>query len=53
MNNPNCNIMVLDVDEEHGIVMLPWIDALDGTPVLNLKPYIPISDRIHDYKVAA
>ena len=45
-------MMILDVDEENGIVVLPWIDALDGSPILDLKPYIPISDRIRDYKVA-
>ena len=45
-------MMVLDVDEENGIVVLPWIDAFDGTPILDLKPYIPISDRIRDFKVA-
>jgi tRNA-Thr(GGU) m(6)t(6)A37 methyltransferase TsaA len=43
---------VLSVDVENGIVVLPWIDAFDGTPVLDLKPYIPISDRIRDFKVA-
>ncbi len=45
-------MMVLDVDVENGTVMLPWIDAFDGSPVLDLKPYIPISDRIREYKVA-
>jgi tRNA (Thr-GGU) A37 N-methylase len=43
---------ILSVDIEKGIVLLPWIDAFDGTPVLDLKPYIPISDRIRDFKVA-
>ena len=43
---------IIDVDVENGVVVLPWIDAFDGTPVLDLKPYIPISDRIRDYKVA-
>jgi len=43
---------ILSVDVENGIVVLPWIDAFDGTPVLDLKPYIPISDRIRDFKVA-
>jgi tRNA-Thr(GGU) m(6)t(6)A37 methyltransferase TsaA len=43
---------LLDVDEENGIVHLAYIDALDGTPILDLKPYIPISDRIRDVKVA-
>ena len=44
---------ILSVDVENGSVVLPWIDAIDGTPVLDLKPYIPISDRIRDFKVAA
>ena len=45
-------VPLLDVDVEHGVVALPWIDACDGTPVLDLKPYIPISDRIRDVAVA-
>ena len=45
-------MMVIDVDVKKGIVILPWIDAFDGTPILDLKPYIPVSDRIRDYKVA-
>ncbi len=45
-------LMVLDVDVENGIVVLPWIDAFDGTPVLDLKPYIPVSDRVRNYRVA-
>lgn len=45
-------MFVLDVDEENGLVLLPWIDAEDGTPVLDLKPYIPISDRVRDVRVA-
>ena len=43
---------VLSVDVENGLVVLPWIDAFDGSPVLDIKPYIPISDRIRDFKVA-
>lgn len=45
-------VPVLAVDEEKGLVILPWIDANDGTPVLDLKPYIPLSDRIRDVRVA-
>jgi tRNA-Thr(GGU) m(6)t(6)A37 methyltransferase TsaA len=46
-------MLVLDVNIDSGIVTLPWIDAYDGTPILDLKPYLPISDRIRDYKVAS
>lgn len=42
---------ILDIDQENGVVSLPWIDALDGTPVIDLKPYIPISDRVRDVNV--
>ncbi len=43
---------ILAVDEKEGVITLPWIDAFDGTPVLDLKPYMPVSDRIRDVKVA-
>lgn len=43
---------ILALDENEGVITLPWIDALDGTPVLDLKPYIPSSDRIRDVNVA-
>ncbi len=45
-------VPVLAVDEEKGLILLPWIDASDGTPILDLKPYIPLSDRIRDVRVA-
>lgn len=45
-------VPIIAVDEEKGLVILPWIDANDGTPVLDLKPYIPLSDRIRDVRVA-
>ncbi len=43
---------LLSVDEENGVVELAWIDTFDGTPIVDLKPYIPVSDRIRDVKVA-
>lgn len=46
------SMALISIDIENGIVVLPWIDAFDGSPVFDLKPYIPISDRIRDYKVA-
>jgi tRNA-Thr(GGU) m(6)t(6)A37 methyltransferase TsaA len=39
---------LINVDEEAGIVDLAWIDAFDGTPVLDIKPYLPMSDRVMD-----
>lgn len=43
---------VIAIDEKSGIIKLPWIDAYDGTPVVDLKPYIPLSDRARSCKVA-
>ncbi len=43
---------ILHIDSQTGFITLPWIDAFDGTPVLDLKPYLPVSDRIRDVGVA-
>jgi tRNA-Thr(GGU) m(6)t(6)A37 methyltransferase TsaA len=40
--------IVLNVDEDSGTVDLAWIDAFDDTPVLDIKPYMPMSDRVMD-----
>jgi tRNA-Thr(GGU) m(6)t(6)A37 methyltransferase TsaA len=39
---------LLDVDEETGIVKIADIDALDNTPVVDLKAYFPVCDRVQD-----
>jgi len=36
---------ILEMDEKQGIVKLAYIDALDGTPVLDLKACFPVCDR--------
>lgn len=33
------------VDADEGVIETPFIDALPGTPVVDLKPYFPASDR--------
>lgn len=45
-------INILSVDEEAGIVKIPYIDAFNGSPVVDLKAYFPISDRIRDCHIA-
>lgn len=39
-------IVVSRLDEEAGTISTPFIDAEDGTPVLDLKPYLPCCDRV-------
>ena len=39
---------VLSVDEAAGVVRIGDIDAFDGTPLLDLKPYYGCTDRVRD-----
>lgn len=39
------------MDIEHGVVGLYYIDAFDGTKVIDLKPYVPSVDRIENPSV--
>ena len=41
-------VIVLAVDHERGIIRIPYIDAEDGTPIIDLKPYHPSADRVRD-----
>lgn len=51
--NPVCVSVapILSVDVENGLVIVPWIDAEHGTPILDIKPYHPSSDRIRDIRM--
>jgi tRNA-Thr(GGU) m(6)t(6)A37 methyltransferase TsaA len=42
---------ILHVDHKQGMVEIANIDAFDDTPVLDLKAYIPVSDRVKDVSV--
>jgi len=42
---------VISVDEENGFISISYTDAHDGSPVLDIKPYIPSLDRIMRFKV--
>ncbi len=37
---------VIGIDHEKGIIQIAWIDANDGSPVLDIKPYTPSADRV-------
>lgn len=40
------------VDLKSGVVWLDQIDARNGTPILDIKPYLPSSDKVDDCRVA-
>lgn len=42
---------ILGIDFQNGEILVSFIDAEDGTPVLNIKPYIPSFDRIETPRV--
>lgn len=44
-------ISVADLDLEKGLIRTYYIDAEEGTPVLDIKPYLPCSDRPEVYSV--
>lgn len=39
---------VLYIDHQRGAIGLAYIDAEDGTPVLDIKPYTPSLDRVEN-----
>lgn len=41
-------VKIEKIDFEHGIIKLSGADLADGTPVYDIKPYIPYSDSIPD-----
>lgn len=39
-------VYVTNIDYQNGIIGLAYIDAYDGSPVLDIKPYTPSLDRV-------
>ena len=37
---------VTGLDLERGVLWLDYVDAFDGTPLLDVKPYVPSLDRV-------
>ena len=45
-------IQVLGIDYESGLIQIPFIDAEDGSPVLDVKPYF-LMERVKNPQVPA
>lgn len=41
-------VPIIRVDAKKGTIEVPWLDANDGSPVLDIKPYSPSVDRVRD-----
>ena len=44
------NVDIAYIDINKGIIGLYYIDAFDGTPVIDLKPYVPSVNKIENPK---
>lgn len=42
---------MLAVDQESGIARIADIDAFDGTPIVDLKAYFPVCDRVKKSRI--
>lgn len=42
---------ILEVNEKNGLIKVENIDAYDNTPIVDLKAYFPITDRVRDAKI--
>lgn len=41
---------LVSIDHESGVIGLTYIDAEDGTPVVDIKPYLPATDRVREVR---
>ena len=44
-------VALLEIDEKNRRLVIDQIDARDGTPFVDIKPYSPTSDRVDDARV--
>ncbi len=45
-------VKIKSVDDQNSCILVDHIDADDGTPLLDIKPYLPSSDRVNNAIVA-
>lgn len=43
---------ILGIDHAHGLIEVANLDAYDGTPIIDLKAYLPSCDRVQHVMVA-
>lgn len=49
--NPIGLSLVEIVRIENNLIQIAQVDVLDGTPVLDLKPYVPEFESVHDVRI--
>jgi tRNA (adenine37-N6)-methyltransferase len=46
-------VPVLGIEREKGLIYVAYLDAEEGTPILDIKPYHPSTDRVREVQVPA
>ncbi len=41
-------VQIIHINYEKGSIQIPYIDAYDGSPLLDIKPYTPSLDRVEN-----
>lgn len=44
-------VEIIHIDHNKGSIQIPYIDANDNTPILDIKPYTPSLDRVESPEV--
>jgi tRNA (Thr-GGU) A37 N-methylase len=44
-------VPVISIDHKTGTISVPFIDAEDNTPIIDIKPYHPATDRVKTVSV--
>ncbi|MDF1540311.1 MAG: tRNA (N6-threonylcarbamoyladenosine(37)-N6)-methyltransferase TrmO [Candidatus Thorarchaeota archaeon] len=44
-------VKIVLLDEENRRIYIDQIDAIDGSPVVDIKPYMPFSEKVDDARV--
>ena len=44
-------VEILEINHESGIIKVKNIDAFDKTPIIDLKAYFPVCDRVQEAKI--
>jgi tRNA-Thr(GGU) m(6)t(6)A37 methyltransferase TsaA len=44
-------VAIISVDDKTRRIWIDQIDAIDGTPMIDIKPYMPSSDRVDEARV--
>jgi len=45
-------VEILGLDEDNNRIIIDHMDANDGSPIIDIKPYLPSSDRVENARVA-